>query len=307
MTSLRIGFIGLGQMGGGMAARLVDADFVLTVHDVRREAAVGVLGQGARWADSPLDTAEASDVVCTSLPGPDEAADVYLGEAGVLRGLQAGAVCIDFSTNAPALVQRIAHQVVARGGAMLDAPVSGGVEAARTGELTVLVGGDAQAIGRVRPILDVLAATVLHVGEVGAASICKVLHNCAVFCTNLAMMECFTVGLKAGVPATTLVEVFQKSGIGRNLDLQVAMPATIFRGNFEPRFLMSLAAKDISLATELARQVEAPMELADLCERDMAAAIQRGWADRDNTIFLTLREERTGVEVRVPTVAKQIS
>jgi 3-hydroxyisobutyrate dehydrogenase len=190
------------------------------------------------------------------------------------------------------------------GCALLDAPVSGGVEAARAGRLTVLVGGDEKALERVRPVLDALAATVLHVGECGAASICKVLHNCAVFCANFAMMECLTVGVKAGVPAATLIEVFQKSGLGRNLDLQVAMPATLFRGNFEPRFSMSLARKDMGLATELARQLGAPMELADRCEQDMEAAIQRGWANKDNTIFLTLREQRTGVQVRVPQAAE---
>jgi 3-hydroxyisobutyrate dehydrogenase-like beta-hydroxyacid dehydrogenase len=153
-------------------------------------------------------------------------------------------------------------------------------------------------LNRCRPVLDVLADVVLHVGGVGVASICKLLHNCAVFCTNLAMMECLTVGVKAGVAPDALVEVFQKSGLGRNLDLQVAMPATLFRGNFEPRFLLSTALKDMSLATELARQCEAPMPLADICERDMAEAVQRGWGDKDNTIFLTLREQRAGAEVR---------
>jgi 3-hydroxyisobutyrate dehydrogenase len=304
MSKLRVGFIGLGKMGGGMAGRLADAGFPLTAHDVRREAAAQVLDKGARWAGSPREVAEASDIVCTSLPGPKEAEEVYLGQRGIIRGMKSDAICIDFSTNAPALVDRIANEVADRGGAMLDGPVSGGVEGARTGKLTVLIGGELDALERSRPVLDALATTVLHVGPVGTASICKVLHNCTVFCANLAMMECFTVGVKAGVPPATLIEVFQKSGLGRNLDLQVAMPATLFRGNFEPRFLMSLAVKDMGLATELARQLEVPMELADLCERDMTTAIERGWGDKDNMIFLTLREERTGVEVRLPKTSK---
>jgi 3-hydroxyisobutyrate dehydrogenase-like beta-hydroxyacid dehydrogenase len=111
-------------------------------------------------------------------------------------------------------------------------------------------------------------------------------------------MECLTTGVKAGVDADTLIEVFQKSGLGRNLDLQVAMPATLFRGNFRPRFAMKTARKDMLLATELSRAVEVPMKMADLCEAEMAAAIERGWGDQDNTIFLTLQEERAGVQVR---------
>src|SRR5829696_6611669 len=113
MSSLRVGFIGLGKMGGGMAARLADAGFPLTVHDVRREAAAQVLDKGARWAASPREVAEASDIVCTSLPGPKEAEEVYFGEQGILRGLGADAICIDFSTNAPALVKRIANEIAA--------------------------------------------------------------------------------------------------------------------------------------------------------------------------------------------------
>jgi 3-hydroxyisobutyrate dehydrogenase len=137
------------------------------------------------------------------------------------------------------------------------------------------------------------------VGEVGAASVCKLLHNCAVFVTNLATMECLTAGVKAGVPAATLIEAFQKSGLGNNLDLQKAMPATLFRGNFEPRYQMRTALKDMQLATELARDCGAAMELAEVCERDMCDALERGWGERDNTIFLTLREQRVGAEVRL--------
>lgn len=265
-------------MGGGMAGRLADAGFPLVVRDVDRQSGAALLDKGARWAASPREVAESSDIVCTSLPGPREAEEVFLGADGIVSGAHSALTCIDFSTNAP---------------------VSGGVEGARTGKLTVLIGGDEAALARCGPVLDVLASTVLHVGAVGAASICKVLHNCAVFCTNLAMMECLTVGVKAGVSAATLIEVFQKSGLGRNLDLQIAMPATLFRGNFEPRFLMSTALKDMGLATELARQCGAPMELADICEREMAEAVERGWGGKDNTIFLTLREERTGAQVRL--------
>jgi len=294
-----IGFIGLGNMGRPMAARLAAAGFPMVVHDVNSAAADELMQSGVMWAASPRNLAEQCGVICTSLPGPAEAETVFHGDLGVVRGTQAGSIVIDFTTNSPLLVRKIHQQLAARRVAMLDAPLSGGVEAAKRGELTVLIGGDQEALAAARPVLDELAKTVVHVGPIGNASICKALHNCAVFCANLATMECLTAGVKAGVDAATLVEVFQKSGLGRNLDLQVAMPATLFRGNFEPRFAMKTARKDMSLATEIALGVGVPMQIAELCQAEMAEAIERGWGDRDNTIFLTLQEERAGVKVRL--------
>jgi 3-hydroxyisobutyrate dehydrogenase len=299
MSSARIAFVGLGRMGGAMASRLLTAGFTVSTYDIRSDVLAELARQGASAAGSPGEAVAAANIVATSLPGPREAEKAFLGDDGIVNMIAPGAVCIDFTTNAPALVKRLAAALKAKGAELLDAPVSGGVEAARQGTLTVLVGGDPTALSRCEPMLQSLAKTVLHVGDVGMASICKVLHNCAVFCANLATIECLTVGVKAGVPARTLIDVFQKSGLGRNLDLNTAMPATLFQGNFAPRFLMSTALKDMSLATELARQVEAPMPMAALCEQDMAEAVMRGWGSKDNTIFLTLQEERAGVKVRL--------
>jgi 3-hydroxyisobutyrate dehydrogenase len=298
MPSAKIGFIGLGRMGGAMASRLLKAGFTVSVYDIRSDVVAQLASQGASPAASPAEAAAAADIVATSLPGPREAEEAFLGADGIVDRITPGTVCIDFTTNAPALVKRLSAALIARQSHLLDAPVSGGVEAARQGTLTVLVGGSQGALTRCDPMLQVLAKTVLHVGGVGTASICKVLHNCAVFCANLATIECLTVGVKAGVAASTLIDVFQQSGLGRNLDLNVAMPATLFRGNFEPRFLMNTALKDMGLATELARQFDAPMPMAELCEQDMAEAVSRGWGGRDNTIFLTLREERAGAKAR---------
>jgi 3-hydroxyisobutyrate dehydrogenase-like beta-hydroxyacid dehydrogenase len=295
----RIGFIGLGNMGRPMAARLIAAGFPLVVHDANREAATQLLHVGVSWADTPRKVAEQSDVICTSLPGPIEAEAVFFGEQGILEGAQSGIILVDFTTNSFELVRKMHDALQERCAGMLDAPVSGGIESANCGELTILVGGDAATLNRVRPILDHLAKAILRVGSIGTASICKALHNCAVFCANLATIECLTAGVKAGVDAATLIDVFQKSGLGRNLDLQVAMPATMFRGNFQPRFAMKTARKDMGLATEIARAVDVQMPMAELCEAQMAEAIRRGWGDQDNTIFLTLQEERAGIAVRL--------
>jgi 3-hydroxyisobutyrate dehydrogenase-like beta-hydroxyacid dehydrogenase len=299
-TKPRVGFIGLGNMGRPMAGRLAAAGFPLLVHDVNRDAANQLLQAGALWGESPRSVAEEAMIICVSLPGPKESSSVFLGENGILSGAKSGSILIDFTTNSVSLVRKTHEALAQRGGAMLDAPVSGGVEAAKRGELTILAGGEQDVLERARSVLKHLAKTVIHIGRIGDASICKVLHNCAVFCSNLAMIECLTAGVKAGVDAATLIETFQKSGIGRNLDLHIAMPATLFRGNFSRRFAMTTAHKDMNLALELARDVGVPLQLAEMCEKQMAEAMKRGWGDKDNTVFLTLQEQRAGVQVRIP-------
>ena len=295
----RVGFLGLGNMGKPMATRLVEAGFPLTVFDISVDACGSLVSLGASRAESPYALARECDVVCTSLPGPHEADAAYLGPDGIVDGIREGSLCIDLTTNSPQLVGKIHETLVQHGAHLVDAPVSGGVEGARAGSLTILISGEDRSIDRSSALLEKLASRIIPVGKIGNASICKVLHNCAVFCSNLATMECLTAGVKSGVEAKTLIEVFQNSGLGRNLDLQVAMPATLFQGNFEPRFAMKTAYKDMHLATEIGQSQGVPMRLAELCQRDMDTAIERGWGDQDNTIFLTLQEERADAVVRV--------
>ncbi len=286
-------------MGGPMAANLQAAGHRLVVHDMRRAAAEPLLAAAppAQWAERAAEVAAQCDLVCLSLPGPNECR--ALCADGFLAAVKPGAIVLDFTTNSPLLVRELNAQLSARGAAWLDCPVSGGVTGARSRRLTVQVGGDAAAVARARPILDAVADTVLHVGASGAGNTCKILHNCAVFCTDLAMVECLTAGIKAGVAPDTLIEVFQKSGLGRNHDLHVALPARLFRGNFSPpNFALRTALKDMGLASELARALEVPMAMAERCEREMRDAVARGWGDRDENIFLTLQEERAGVQVR---------
>jgi 3-hydroxyisobutyrate dehydrogenase len=296
---MRVGFIGVGNIGLPMADQIQVAGYSMVVHDVRREAAASLIERGAEWADSPGGVAEMCDVVCTCLPGPVEMEQVTLGEGGLVQGLRAGSVYIDHTTNSPELVKKVHGEVVKRGAKMLDAPVSGGKEGAQTRDLTVLVGGDTEVLEEVRPILDAMAKTVMHVGAIGSGCVGKVLHNCAIFSLEQAMVECLTLGVKAGVDPAVMVEVFQKAALGRNMGLHVRLPATLFQGDFDPRFALKIAYKDMSLATEMARLHEVPMAVTEATERAMAEAMDRGWADRDSSIFLTLQEELAGVQVRV--------
>lgn len=299
MNRTAIGFIGLGHMGSRMAANLAAAGLPLVIHDCRREAAAALLEQGAVWADSPGAVARAAEIVCASLPGPNEMEAVFYGNDGLQAAMKAGSLLVDFTTNSPMLVRRMHAELKAAGASLLDAPVSGGVSGARSRRLTVQVGGDAADVARVRPVLAAVADTVLHVGAVGCGNVCKLMHNCAVFCADLALIECLTAGIKAGVDPGMMITLFQKSGIGRNHDLQVSLPVTLFRGDFAVRFAMNTALKDMKLATDLAEASGVPMRLAAMCEAEMAEAVARGWGELDHAIFLTLQEERAGVKARL--------
>jgi 3-hydroxyisobutyrate dehydrogenase-like beta-hydroxyacid dehydrogenase len=299
---VKIGFIGVGNIGRPMAGQLLAAGHELLVHDRRHEAATDLLASGAAWAESPAELAARCEMVATCLPGPADMEQVCLGPAGIVQGIGPGTLYVDHTTNSPFLVRRVHATLGAKGVEMLDAPVSGGMEGARTRDLLVMVGGERRAFERARPVLDALAKRVLYTGGIGSGSIAKIMHNCASFTLDLVMAECWTVGVKAGVDPEVIVDVFNQAALGQMMSLKVRLPATYLRGNFEPRFSLALARKDLGLALELARATEVPMRLGALCEQEMIEAVARGWANRDSSIFLTLQEERARVEVRLPTV-----
>src|SRR5262250_2004272 len=250
---MRIAFIGVGNIGNPMAGHLLAAGHSLVVHDLRREAAADLLAAGAAWADSPRAAATECDVLATCLPGPSEMEAVTLGPGGILETLAAGAVYIDHTTNSPLLVRQVDAAVRARGAAMLDAPVSGGMEGAQTRDLLVMVGGERAVFERARPVLDAVAARVIYTGAIGNGAVCKLMHNCASFSLDLVMAECWTAGVKAGVAPETLVDVFMNAALGHMMSLQVRLPATYLRGQFEARFALRLAHKDVGLAVQLGR------------------------------------------------------
>jgi 3-hydroxyisobutyrate dehydrogenase len=297
---MKIGFIGVGNIGAPIAGQLLAAGHALIVHDIRRAAADALVAAGALWSPAPGALAAQCEAVATCLPGPTEMEQVCLGPDGIVAGLQSGALYIDHTTNAPALVRRVHAPLAERGVAMIDAPVSGGVEGARTRDLLVMAGGDPAAFERARPLLDAIAKRVIHTGGIGTGSVAKLMHNCASFTLDLLLAECWTVGVKAGIDAATLVRVFNEAALGNMMSLKVRLPATYLRGDFDPRFALALARKDLGLALDLARATDTPMRLASLCEQELIEAMARGWADRDASIALALQEERANAKVRLP-------
>ena len=297
---MKIGFIGTGNIGAPIAGQLLKAGHQLLVHDIRRAAAEPLLMAGAEWCDTLAALAAQCKIVATCLPGPKEMEAVCLGPSGIVAHLKPGALYIDHTTNAPSLARRVHALLAEKDVAMLDAPVSGGMEGAQTRDLLVMAGGDDAAFARARPVLDAIAKRIIHTGAVGTGSIAKIMHNCASFTLDMLMAECWTTGVKAGIDAVTIVEVFNEAALGQMMSLKVRLPATYLRGDFAPRFSLALARKDLGLAMDLARETKTPMRLAALCEQELIEAIGRGWAGRDASIALTLQEERAGAAVRLP-------
>ena len=296
---MRIGFIGTGNIGAPMAANVLKAGLDLVVNDIHRDKTGPLLEQGAEWADSPAEVAARCDIICTCLPGPTEMEPVTLGSGGILEGARTGSVYIDHTTNSPLLARRVHGVLAEKGVAMLDAPISGGVEGASVRDLLVMVGGDEPTFQRCLPVLEAIGERVMHTGDIGSGCICKIMHNTAVFCADLAMTECWTLAVKSGVPADTIVDVFRNGAIGRMSNLWGRLPDTFFKGDFDARFALKTAHKDLRLGEELAEAYEVPMPLAQICRDLYAQAMDRGWEENDSSIVLTLQEERAGVQVRL--------
>jgi 3-hydroxyisobutyrate dehydrogenase len=293
---MRVGFIGLGTMGASMASNVQQRFHELVVHDVRREAAAPHLSAGARWADSPRQVAEQSDVVFLSLPGPPEVEAVA---NGLLEGFTAGKTLFDLSTNSPGLIRRLHAQYAQRGVHLLDAPVSGGPRGARTRKLALWVGGDENVFAKHKAVLDAIGDQVILVGPIGAGSVAKLVHNCAGYAIQTALAEVFTMGVKAGVDPLALWQAVRQGALGRRRTFD-GLIDQFLPGKFDPpAFALRLAHKDVSLATALGREHAVPMRVANLALEEMTEALNRGWATRDSRVTMLLQEERAGVDIKV--------
>lgn len=295
---MRIGFIGLGNMGGPMAMNLIRAGHDLVVNDVRREMAEPQLEAGAIWADSAKAVAEASELTFSSLPGPPEVEMVALGQDGILEGAAKGSIYIDLSTNSPTLIRSIHERFAERGVEVMDAPVSGGVVGATAGTLAVMVGGDAARYEQLKPVLDSIGDKVSYIGGIGSGMVAKLVHNMTSVCSRMAIAEGMTLAVKAGVDPHVMQRVLQDGAFGQGHFLNHRLVDTVFAGNWDPpSFALRLSRKDLGLATQLGREMQVPMAHAAVSEQEMIAALERGWGDLDSNIFFRLQEERAGVEL----------
>ncbi|HET7157560.1 MAG TPA: NAD(P)-dependent oxidoreductase [Burkholderiales bacterium] len=299
---MKVGFIGLGTMGASMALNVRKAGHELTVYDLRREAAEPHLKAGASWGEGPRAVAAVSDVVFTSLPGPREAEAV--GDE-LLDSMEPGTAWFDLSTNSPTVVRRIHARFAEKGIAMLDAPVSGGPGGAKSGKLALLIGGDKAVFDRLKPVLDTIGDQVIYIGEIGAGSVAKLVHNCAGYMIQTALAEVFTLGVKAGVDPLELWSAVRQCSLGRIRTFD-RLGKQFLQGSFEPPdFALQLAHKDVTLATELGRELGVPMRVANMTYAEMTEALNRGWGKRDSRVPMLLQEERAGVSIKVAPEAIQ--
>jgi 3-hydroxyisobutyrate dehydrogenase-like beta-hydroxyacid dehydrogenase len=295
---MRVGFIGLGTMGAGISANLKKAGHQMVVHDVRREAAEKICAAGAEWAASPREVAASSEIVFTSLPGPPQVEAVVKGDEGLLAGMQRGQPLFDLSTNSPTLVRALAPQFSERGAHLLDSPVSGGPSGAASGKMAIWVGGDEATFKKYRHVLDGAGDQVSYIGPIGSASVAKLVHNLCGYMIQTALAEAFTMGVKAGVDPLTLWKAVRNGVTGRRRTFD-GLADHFLPDIFDPpRFALKLAHKDVSLATQVGREVGVPMRLANLTLEEMTEALARGWEGRDSRSSMILQKERAGVKIK---------
>jgi 3-hydroxyisobutyrate dehydrogenase len=297
---MKVGFIGLGRMGAPMSSNILAAGHDLLVHDVRPEAAAGLMAAGAAWAGSPRQAAAERDVVITMLPGPSQVAEVLHGPSGLLAGLPAGAVWMDMSTSASAVADTARSLAESHGAAVLDAPVSGGVTGARDGTLQIFVGGAAEAYLRVRPLLAAMGdpARILHVGPPGAGYTVKLMINLLWFAHLTITAEVLTVGVRAGVDPGVLRRSLLASAAASHF-LEYDALSVLERGDFDNSFVLALACKDLGLAVDLARQTGVPAEVSALVEQIYRRARAQYGDEGGQMLPMKLLEDLTKTPIRL--------
>ena len=290
----RIGFIGLGVMGGRMAGTLARVGHPLAVHDID-PAKVKALA-GADPCASPKEVAQRSDIVFTSLPLPATVRTVYLGPDGVLEGARPGTVLADTSTVDPETTRAVHAAAAARGVHYLDVPVSGGWREAETGALVLIVGGDREAFDRVRDVLAVLGPSIHYAGPSGAGSVVKLVNNVMSMGNVLVAAEAFVLGVKAGMEPQRLLEILRTSA-GRSYHFEKRFPNILAR-NFAPGFTVDLARKDLGLAVDMARSHDVPVPATSLLHQMYNACAALGEGQSDFAAIIKLFESWAQTEIK---------
>ncbi|TAA12043.1 3-hydroxyisobutyrate dehydrogenase [Pseudoxanthomonas winnipegensis] len=292
-----IAFIGLGNMGGPMAANLVKAGHTLSVFDLAPAALEAAKAAGAHAAASALDTLDGAEVVISMLPASRHVEGLYLDDGGLLEKIPAGALVIDCSTIAPASARKVAQAAAARGLAMLDAPVSGGTAGAQAGTLTFIVGGEAQVLERARPVLQAMGKNIFHVGASGAGQVAKLCNNMALGVIMAVTGEAIGLGVAHGLDPKVLSQMMAVS-TGRSWATEVCNPwpgvlenAPASRG-YSGGFGNDLMLKDLGLAVEAAMGVGATIPLGELARNLYAMNKQAGRGGLDFSSVVQLISDK---------------
>ena len=289
----RIGYVGLGVMGGGVARRLLEAGHEVTGHNRTRSKAEPLIADGMAFADTPREAAEGSDVVFSMVTNTQALAAITHGPDGILAGLGPGKVYIDMSTVSPAASRGLAERVAETGAVMLDAPVSGSVITLEQGKLSVIVGGDEAAFERVLPILRDIGPTVTRVGDNGQAVLMKIATNLSLAVQMLAFSEGVLLAEKGGISREDAVQVLTTSAI--------ASPMVRYRGPFvlempeEAWFDCNMMQKDMVLALDLGRELDVPLPSTATANEILTAARGMGLEKHDFAVMFDVLAQLSGL------------
>ena len=293
---MRYGFIGLGNLGRHLAASLAHARFPLTVHDRDRSASDSVIAAGATWAESPKAVAAASDAVITCLPSPAACAAVLTGSDCVLDGLRAGGTWIEMSTNGRQEILRLAALAAARGISTLEAPVTGGVHRAAAGDITVLVGGDAELFAAHRPAFAAMGGEIFHMGELGSAAVIKVITNMLAFIHLVAAGEALMLAKRGGLDLAQAFHAIRASS--GNSFVHETESQLVLNGSYDIAFTMDLACKDLGFAMDFGREFAVPLDLAGMTLQTFIRARAQYGGTAWSTMVVRLLEDALGTDLR---------
>jgi 3-hydroxyisobutyrate dehydrogenase len=289
------GFLGLGHLGGKLAASLARAGFDLVVCDLDPQAVARLAAAGARSAASPAEVASQCDAVITCLPSPAVSARVL---DGVLEGARPGLTWIEMSTNDRDTIRALAEKAAAKGVATLECPVTGGVHLAASGEITVIVGGEAELFARHRPALEAMGKRIFHVGPIGAASVIKVITNMLAFIHLVAAGEALMLAKRGGLDLAQAFEVIRASS--GNSFVHETESQLILNGSYNINFTMDLACKDLGFALGFGREFGVPLDLAALTAQTFIRAREAFGGAEQSTAVVKLLEEALKTDLRAP-------
>ncbi|MDW8325059.1 MAG: NAD(P)-dependent oxidoreductase [Anaerolineales bacterium] len=290
-----LGFIGLGMMGSRIARRLLAAGHTVTGYNRTRSKVQSLLEAGLRWADSPRAVAEAADITFSMVSDSAALSLVADGPEGILAGLSTGKLYVDMSTVSPRLVRELADKVVAKGARMLEAPVSGSIPAAESGTLTFFVGGDAEALDRVRPVLETLGQKIVHVGGNGQGVSMKIAINLNLATQLVSLFESLLLAERSGIPRAAALEAL--------LNSVAASPAMKYRAPFifnlpsEVWFSVEMMQKDLQLALELGRELAVPLPSVAHANEMLTAARALGYGAEDFAALFKVAARMAGVSL----------
>ena len=296
MSKPKIGFIGLGIMGKPMAGHLIDAGYVLVVHNRNRDAVDELVGRGATEAHSGKEVAEQSDIVLTMLPDSPDVESVALGEGGIIEGAHEGLIFVDMSTIAPSVTTQVGEVLSEKGVQSLDAPVSGGDIGAQNATLSIMVGGDEDTFNTVKPLFDVMGQSAILCGPLGAGQTVKACNQILVAVTIAGVSEALTMGTKAGVDPVKIVQVLS-GGLARCGVLENRGERMV-NGDFDPGFRIRLHYKDLNIIQKTSNDFDVPLPVTSEVFELFKTAMVKGRGELDHSGLLTVIEEMSNIQAR---------